>query len=539
MSYLGEGMPAEGKLTFDEELAEELAKYYADPLGYVMFSFPWHDEPAIRLVPLHKRYHDRFDSEFGPDEWACIFLDDLGEEIGRRGFDGAHSVDPIMFSTSSGHGIGKSVLVAWLTKFILDTRPFSRGIITANTAEQLRTKTWAEVGKWHKLSLTRDWFNYSSGRGAMSLVHKKYAQEWRADAQTSREENSEAFAGLHAANSTPFYIFDEASAVPTKIFEVREGGTTDGEPMVFDFGNPTRNTGAFFENCVGKFRHRYNVRSIDSRSVYITNKKRIQQWVDDYGEESDFVKVRVRGVFPSAGTLQFIATEVAADAAAREVKVDKTAALVIGVDVARFGNDQTVIYPRIGDDARSFEPVRINGADTVQVTGRVIRMIQDFRALGMECAGLFVDGGGIGAGVVDQLNHLGYGPIEVQFGGKPIDGTLYRFRVDEMWGRMREALKTRLAIPPLTTQTGADLQRQLTQREYGYTQAGNKLNLESKDDMKERVGGDFASPDIADALALTFAMDVAPRSVTQSTPNAGVVQFDYDPYKMQTTDDLH
>lgn len=510
-------------MTNDEQLAESLGALYDDPLGYVMFCFPWDTEKSIQLVKLDEKYKDRFDSEYGPDVWACEFLDDLGEQIRLRGFNGRDAVDPIAYATASGHGIGKSVLVAWLAKFILDTRPFSKGVLTANTAEQLKTKTWAEVGKWHKMSLTAHWFKYSAARGSMSLTHVDNKETWRLDAQTCREENSEAFAGLHAANSTPFYLFDEASNIPDKIFEVREGGTTDGEPMVFDFGNPTRNSGRFYENAAGKFRHRYRVRTVDSRSVAITNKSRIQQWVDDYGEESDFVKVRVRGMFPSAGSLQFIKTADVEAAMRRETFMDRSAALVIGVDVARFGDDESVIFPRLGMDARSFPPLRFQGLDTVQLTGRVIECLRDFRNKGLECAGLFVDGGGVGGGVVDQLRSLSYNPIEVQFGGGATDKTTYRFKSDEMWGVMRDSIATRLILPE-----DGELKDQLTQREYGYTLTGNKIHLETKKDMKARG---LSSPDLADALALTFAMEVAPKPLEENT-NQTVVS-DYDPFALK------
>lgn len=506
-------------MTHDDQLAEALAQFYDDPLGYVMFVFPWDTEKSIQLVELDEKYKDRFDSKYGPDVWACEFLDDLGEQIRLRGFDGRNAVAPIMYATSSGHGIGKSVMVAWLAKFILDTRPFSKGVLTANTAEQLKTKTWAEVGKWHRLSLTEHWFRYSAARGSMSLSHVDNRETWRLDAQTCREENSEAFAGLHAANSTPFYIFDEASNIPDKIFEVREGGTTDGEPMVFDFGNPTRNSGRFYENAAGKFRHRYRVRTIDSRKVAITNKERIGQWVEDYGEESDFVKVRVRGVFPSAGSAQFIGTADVEAAMAREVFVDRTAALVIGVDVARFGDDESVIYPRIGMDARSFPPMRFRKLDTVQLTGKVVECVRKFRALGLECAGIFVDGGGIGGAVVDQLRSLGHNPFEVQFGGSPTDGQTYRYRGDEMWGTMRDAITTRLILP----NDLEGLKDQLTQREFGYTLVGDKIHLETKKDMKARG---VASPDLADALALTFAMEVAPRRVEENPGQTMLAEYD-------------
>ncbi|GAG27374.1 unnamed protein product, partial [marine sediment metagenome] len=221
------------------ELANDLAELYDDPLGYVLYAFPWDTEPALQIIEMQEPWASRYGSKYGPDVWACEFLDELGAEIQARGFNGSKSVPPIRFSTASGHGIGKSAMVAWIIKFISDTRPFSKGVVTANTSEQLKTKTWAEVGKWHGYSVTKHLYNYTAGRGAMALTRKSDPATWRCDAQTCREENAEAFQGLHAANSTPYFVFDEASGIPDPIWEARQGGLTDGEPMSFDFGNPT------------------------------------------------------------------------------------------------------------------------------------------------------------------------------------------------------------------------------------------------------------------------------------------------------------
>ena len=513
------------KLSPDEQLAEDLSGFYADPLGYVMYCFPWDTDRSIQQVPLAPEYYKRFpgarcmsencsiegDHAHGPDAWACEFLDGLGEDIKKRGFDGTKTVQPIRYSTVSGHGIGKGALTAWLVKFISDTRPFSKGVVTANTSTQLKTKTWAEVGKWHAISLTQHWFKYNAGRGNMSLAHHEHPAIWRCDANTCRPEDSEAFQGLHAANSTPYYIFDEASGIDKKIWSARAGGATDGEPMSFDFGNPTQNSGDFFENCEGINRHRYTVRKIDSRDVYITNKPLLKEWEEDNGIDSDWCKVKIRGMFPSMGNLQFISSEAVELAMNRDVPPrDASMPLLIGVDVARHGNNETVIYPRLGYDARSFPPQRYKGLDMVQVEGRIIETIHNFRTLGLEVAGLFIDEGGIGGGVVDHLRHYGYAPIGVQFGGRPTDNRTYRFKVDEIWGGMKADM-SKLALPRLTDPAGADLRTQLTQREFGYTKAGDKINLEAKDDMQERLGSEMAAPDIADALATTWAQEMAPR----------------------------
>ena len=522
---------AKSKLTADEQLADALSGFFADPLGYVMFIFPWDTEPAIQLVELQSPYKERFPKcKYGPDVWACEFLDQWGAEIKKRHFDGKKAVSPIRFATASGHGIGKSTLSAWIIKFIMDTRPFCRGTVTANTGAQLKSKTWAEVGKWHKLSLTQHWFNYSDSRGAMSMKRVGYENEWVCNAITWKENSSEAFAGQHAANSTSFYLFDEASVIPDPIFEVRGGGLTDGEPMTFDFGNPTRKSGVFFEECVGKLRQRHIVRSIDSRKVFLTNKGLIQEYLEDYGEDSDYFKVKVRGVFPAAGSVQFIPTDQVELAMSRLLVLDKDAQLLIGVDVARFGDDETVIYPRVGMDARSFPISRYRGIDTNQTVGHIIETVQFFRELGKECAGLFIDGGNTGGAVIDNLRHLGYNPIEVTFGGGAIDSKTYRFKSDELWGRMRDGIKTRLALPDATSATGMLLKEQLTQREFGYTLLGNKIHLESKKDMKERLKGGCASPDVADALACTYAQDVMP-VIPGELPPAQKVTSEYDPHE--------
>lgn len=518
----------------DAALADAMAECYDDPLRHVMLSYPWKTDLSLQLVKLSPEYRDRFNGEFeyGPDLWQCKFLDELGQEVRKRKFDGKTSVEPIRFATVSGHEIGKTMLVAQIIKWIMDTRPFAKGSVTATTDEQLRTKTWAELGKWHYMSLTKHWFKYTTGRGSMTLSHvnPEWSGIWRVDAKTAREEKSESFAGQHAPNSTSFYIFDEASGVPNKPFEVREGGLTSGEPMVFDFGNGTRNSGQFFENCMGREAKRYIVRSIDSRTVAITNKAKIAQDAELWGEDSDRFRVRWRGLFPVLGNAQFIASDMVQEAMAREAVRDKFAALAIGVDVARFGNDESVIWPRIGHDARSFEPERHSGLDTVQLAGKVAQMVQRFRALGYRDAHIFVDGTGVGGGVVDQLRAQQFNVHEIQFGGKPIDSNSYRFKSDEIWGRMRDALKAGLALPQRGSRIGDDLFEQLTQREYGHTLKG-QIHLETKADMKDRG---VPSPDLADALALTFAHDIAPlQTAGEMSRAAQTTVHEYDPFAEQ------
>jgi hypothetical protein len=138
-------------------------------------------------------------------------------------------------ATASGRGIRKKHLSAWSVVWIMSTRPHCQGTVTANTFTQLTTKSWAAIQKWTVLSITGPWFTTTWSL----LYHREHKETWFCSSQSCREENSEAFAGQHAATSASFYLFDEASAIPDKIFEVAEGGLADGEPMIFGFGNPT------------------------------------------------------------------------------------------------------------------------------------------------------------------------------------------------------------------------------------------------------------------------------------------------------------
>lgn len=484
----------------DALLADDMGKYYKDPLGFVMYSFPWATEEIIQQVEMSPTYQEKYGLQYGPDSWAIEFLEKLGEEVQKGEY-------PLRFSTASGHGIGKTTLVAWLILWIMSTRPLCNGVVTANTIDQLRYKTWSELKKWLDICITGHWFHFASGRGNLAIRHVDYLETWKCIAQTAKEENSESFQGLHGAGTTPFFIFDEASGVPDKIFEVRDWGITDGEAMVFDFGNPTRNSGRFFENTVGRSSHLYTTSSIDSRTVSITNKKLIKQEIDLYGEDSDRIKVRVKGQFPSIGTNQFIDSD-SIDSAMSIIDLDqKDQPLVMGVDVARFGNDDTVIYPRMGLDARSFKPIIISGQDTVFVVGRVIELYHYFKTIGKVTQTIFVDANGVGAGVYDQLKSLGYPVVSVFAQHAPLDKNQYRTKTDEMWGEMKDSIQAGLRLPLRTTDIGSKLYSQLSQREFDYTLKG-QIALESKSDMKDRVGE--VGLDIADALALTYYYRLQP-----------------------------
>ncbi|NCH03918.1 terminase [Cronobacter malonaticus] len=458
-------------------LAEDMGRFFYDPLGWVMYSFEWGRGELTG-----------FD---GPDEWQIEFLRDWGEAIKSNNFDGVKPVDAYRCATSSGHGIGKSALTAWLILYIMSTRPQCKGVVTANTSEQLRTKTWGELGKWKKRCITGHWFEYNNGKGNMNIYHVDHMESWRCDGQTCREENSESFAGLHAASSSPFYIFDEASAVPDKIWEVAEGGLTDGEPFWFAFGNPTRNTGRFRE-CFRKFRHRWRCRQIDSRKAKMTNKELIEQWAKDYGEDSDFFKVRVRGLFPSASDLQFIPQALVDEAMRRYIRPEnyQHAPVIIGVDPAYSGSDEACVYLRQGLHSQLLGCYQKTDDDV-----KFAELIAQFEDKHKADA-VFIDFG-YGTGIHSVGKSWGRKWRLVQFGGESADPAMLNKR-GEIWNSMKKWMEEGGSIDDQQT---AD---ELVAPEYKVKLDG-KIVLEAKDDMKRRG---VPSPNRADALAITFAFPV-------------------------------
>lgn len=513
--------------TFDELLAEDMAMFFGDPLGFVMYAFPWDSDPGIQIVELEEPWKSRYNCKFGPDVWFCELCDDVADAVRENSFDGKTPVPAQRHAISSGHGIGKSSGSAFIVLWILSTRPHAKGVMTANTSDQLNSKTWAELGKWRKKCITGHWFSMTTGKGSMSIRHVDFPATWRCDAQTSKEENSESFAGLHAANSSPFYIFDEASAVPKKIWEVAEGGLSTGEPFFFAWGNGTRNSGAFFD-AFHVQRHRWRTRQIDSRSVKITNKQLIEEWKNDYGEDSDFFRIRVRGLFPKSSSDQFIASDVVQKARKRvpNAHTIKGRTAAIGVDVARFGDDETCIKTRIGRDAKTFPAIRMQGRDTMFVANRVAGHANALIEAGYSVL-LFIDGGGVGAGVVDRLRERGYDVIEVQFGSAADDERKYANKRAEIWGRMRDWLQG------ASIEDSEEMETDLCSCLYDYVKDGQIL-LESKKSMKKRG---LASPDRGDALALTFAATFPEIAESNApAPARKHTQTKYDPYAYQNHD---
>jgi hypothetical protein len=433
-----------------------------------------------------------FWSETEPRKWQAEILNYIGEWLQGP----ASRFQPCRIAVSSGHDIGKSALIAMIENWAMSTCAGCKIVTTAGTGMQLSTKTVPESGKWFKSSLGAHWFEVRAQ--SIRARETEAPESWRLDFITWSKENTEAFAGLHNKGKRIVLIFDEASAIDDKVWEVAEGALVDEETEIIwlAFGNPTKNTGRFRE-CFGKFKHRWKHFQIDSRTVEGTNKAQIEQWIADYGEDSDFVRVRVRGEFPRAGSNQFIPGDIVS--AARRYKAEGYSGLpkILSVDVARFGDDQTVIGYRQGRFSTILAKYR--GLDTIQVAERVIKFIE------LEAPdAIVIDGDGIGAGVIDQINHRGFGKRLFEFhGGAPAnDSSAYFNRRAEVWGLCRDWLAAGAEIPD-----DPELEADLTGPQYGFS-SKSQIQLEKKEDMKKRG---LSSPDCADMLAMTFAVKVMPK----------------------------
>lgn len=454
----------------ESQLIDDIGAMYAAPLKFVRYAFPWGEAGPLA-------------GETGPDGWQTDILDTLGEQI-VSGRDDALAT-AIQIAVASGHGVGKTTLVSFIILWWMSTRPDCQIVVTANTANQLSTTTWRELAKWHQLAINAHWFKWTATR----FFAISRPATWYASATPWSEHNAQAFAGKHEHEM--LMLFDEASNIPDIIWETAAGALTTPGACWIAFGNPTRNTGRFRE-CFGRERHRWITRQVDSRTAKMANTAQLQQWVDDYGEDSDYVRVRVRGLFPRVGDVQLIGTDVVETAMENELAPAAFAHFpkLLGVDVARFGDDFSVIYRRQGP--MLFEPRSFNRIDTMALAAHVFDEARDFGT-----RMVFVDGVGVGGGVVDRLRELGLDVVDVQSGEAATEPKRFKNRRMELWWRVKEWLDGDVSIPA----GGNQLRDDLIAPEYGFD-GQLRMTLESVESMK---GRGLASPDYASALAMTFA----------------------------------
>lgn len=467
------------------ELFEQAARMAKDPLKWAKFAFPWGEKGG----PLEK---DNI------REWQEEVLAAIRDHL-----NGPDRFQPLQIARSSGHGIGKSALIGMITHWALSTMIDTRVLVTANTDTQLRTKTVPEVTRWFNMSINRNWFNPMAT--SVTVVDEKHAINWRADFTPWSIKNTEAFQGLHNKDKRIILIYDEGSGIDDLIYQVSEGALTDENTEIIwiVFGNPTRNTGRF-KACFTKFRHRWNCKKIDARDVEGTNKVQIAKWVKDYGEDSDFVKVRVRGEFPTHSSNQLISEDTVDACRQLQAHGYESFPIRIGVDIAGEGenSDDTVICVAQGN--KIHEMKRYNGLDTVQVYTKCVEAY-DYWKKKNDRIMLLVDAIGIGYGVSSMLKRSGIPTIGIVSGSQAKDPERYTNLRIEMWWDMAQGLKEGWDLTALSQEEYTRLKDDLTNIEYFENPQTQKYQLEAVDDLKAR---DLPSPDFGSALAFTVAFPV-------------------------------
>lgn len=401
-------------------------------------------------------------------------------------------------SVRSGHGTGKTALLAWTIIWYLITRPYARIPCTAPTQHQLQDILWAEIAKWLNHSGLNDALVWSS-----ETVHMKgYKPTWFAVARTARDPN--ALQGFHGKNL--LFVIDEASGVNDALYQPIMGALTEENAKLIMCGNPTMLSGFFYDSHHGTA-EKYATFKLDGSKSARVNPTFVQDIIDMFGRDSDAYRVRVAGEFPSAMPDSFISLEWVEKCLAKVLLIEEVKTVDIGVDVARFGDDETVIQPVINKHiVQRSEKLLKN--DIMQVTGAVMQMAKNLHNRNNVRITVKVDCDGLGVGVYDRIKEIkqaqSYGwlnPVECHFGGKggrlrTSDPIEFANSTGLMWGNLRAKLKA----GELVMMKDDKLIGQITNRKYKLDSEGRIL-LERKEEMKKRGAH---SPDRADALALAL-----------------------------------
>jgi hypothetical protein len=495
-----------------EELLDWLAEVANDPYAFALGAFPWGEKDTVLENNVL-------------DPWQIWVLCEIRDRL-------LTPDEAIQMAVASGHGIGKSALVAIIILWAFTTFPDTMGIVTANTETQLKTKTWSALGKWFNLCwFTREHFTLN----ATSLLSKDPTRErtWRIDMIPWSEKNPEAFAGMHNEGKRILIIFDEASAIHDLIHEVTEGALTDAHTQILwlMFGNPTRNSGRFREAFEGgKHAEFWLTRQIDSRTVAITNKERFNKWIKAYGADSDFVRIRVLGQFPRVGEMEFFsASDIdAAMSADREVFVDAFTPLALGVDVARFGRNNSVIFPRKGRDARTLAKRVWNGISTTELANHIHGAWVEWRP-----DGIFIDEGGVGGGVVDNCRRQQLFVMGIQFQQKDSITNVSTDTSGERYANMRAAMygAARSWLKGGALPLDSDLRTAMLAIRYTFN-VRDEILLTSKEDLLD--DNPDLDLDTLDAFCLTFGGPLAPNAYAGGDhPHPPAIETEYDPYSEQ------
>lgn len=482
-------------------------------------------QPAAKVVAAWRRNVARFAKDnfnFSPDPWQKDAFDawDRGDQR-------------IAFKACKGPG--KTATLAILIWHFLATRPHAKIACTSISADNLRDGLWTELAKWQaKSPFLQGAFDWSQTR----IVARDHPETWWASARAwsksaDAEQQANTLAGLHA--DYILFVLDETGAIPESVMVAAEAALASGiECRILQAGNPLQHEGPLWTAC-NRDRRLWTVIEITGDPDNPKRSPRIDiGWARDqiqqHGRDNPWVMANVLGQFPSSSPLTFISLAVVEAAVQRAPSSIITDALCLGVEVARFGDDEAGICPRKGRDARTMPWQFFRNIDTMQLAAHVVD-----RRNTLHADAVFVDGGGLGGGVVDRCRQLRVNVYDIQFGGKAdrsiqpgAEQHRYANKSAEMWGSMRDWLKVG-SIPddPI-------LKAQLTTRRYAYVNKEGRdcIALEPKEEMKKRG---LASPDRADMLALTFAYPVVANpanvgGIPGAEHQQRNVQSEYDPF---------
>lgn len=454
------------KAEIEEQLQEACVRYRNDPMGFDLFMYDWGNGEL---------------KDWDHTDWWQTEADEAIKE-----YLNGESTQPLCIAIASGHGAAKTSWFARRIHWFMSCRPHPQIRVTANTESQLNSTTWRELAKWHKMAHNRAWFTWT----ATSYYLNTHPETWKANAIAWSENNTEAFAGVHEENV--LIGFDEASKISDKIWEVTDGVLTTKKNIWIVAGNGTRNVGRFYD-CFHKNKKHWRTWNVDSRTCKAANKDYLNRLVEQYGgEDSDQAMVRVRGLFPKTATRQLISTESVERAMGFEAEGWEYLPKVMGVDIARFGENSSTICVRQG--RKVFDVEVLPKQDLMTTAHCVAEAIKKHRPIST-----FVDGSGIGAGVVDRLRQMNFSVVDVNGGNSSINPRFLNKRA-EMWWAMKEWVEGGECELP----KDGRLKDEMTCIEYDYTDKG-RIRMDRKTDIMEKYG---FSPDLADALAYTFAYPV-------------------------------
>lgn len=429
-------------------------------------------------------------------------------------------------------GPGKTGLLAWLGWNFLLTRPHPKVVCTSITQDNLKDGLWTEMAKWRsKSALLKEMFDQTSSRIFAKEAPDTWfasARAWAKDSDPSQQAN--AMAGIHG--DYVLMLLDEVGDYPEGVFVAAEAALSTGvETKLWCAGNPTRTDGPLYRVCTID-RARWWVKEItgdpdDPMRAPRISKEWARQQIETWGRDNPWVMVNVFGKFPPAQADKLVGPEEASQAIRRVIPEGEFVheARVMGVDVARYGDDQSVILMRQGKVC--FRPRLYRNLDLMEVADQVVQAIIDWKP-----DRVFIDAGGLGGGVCDRVRQLGYDVTGIEFGSGAMDRTRYENRRAEMWWKMADWVKNGGSLPNIP-----ELVAGLCAPTYGFSK-NSRMVLASKDEMKKKG---MPSPDIADALAMTFALPVLPslgRTPLENRMRSGVdsrcVHTDYDPMSVES-----